>query len=422
MKPRIFIICAIFIIIVQFCLISVSAKEEADDMFKQLELFADVITLIQANYIREVSPKDLIYGALRGMLTSLDVHSQFLDPDTYKKIKAETEGEFGGLGIVITIKDNILTIVSPIHGTPACRAGLRTEDKIIKIDGETTENITLIDAVKKLRGTPGAKVDLTILRKREIFEVTIVREIIKIDSVKDVQILKDNIGYIRLTAFQENTSSELGKALEELSDQGMDSLILDLRNNSGGLLNVAVSVTEKFLLPGKLIVYTKGREMERNLKFKSRSKEGYYDIPMVVLINRGSASGSEIVAGALQDNRRAILLGENTFGKASVQTIIPLTGGSALRLTTSKYFTPSGRSIHEKGIAPDILVKYERREEFQEKEELEKQIFREIEKEEFQEEKLKREIIEYDNQVSRAVDLLIGIKRYREIRGNLLPQ
>lgn len=329
-----------------------------ENVYPQLELFSDALTIVHSVYVDQVIVHDLIYGALKGMLASLDPHSQFLDPEAYKELKVETEGQFGGLGIEITIKDNLLTIITPIEDTPAWKAGVKTGDRIVKIDGELTRDITLPDAVKKLRGKPGTEVNLTILRESEskILEIKIVRDIIKINDVKKVQILEEGIGYIRLIEFREDSAKEFEGALKRLKESGMAGLILDVRYNPGGLLDVAIDITSYFLPKDSMVVWTQGRGAESKVEFKSKGKDHLLDMPMVVLINEGSASGSEILAGALQDHHRAIIMGTKSFGKGSVQTVIPMSDGSALRLTTSKYFTPSGRSIHNIGIEPDIVV------------------------------------------------------------------
>lgn len=388
-------------------------KRTEEELYKEIELFSDAISVIRSDYVDEVKAKDLIYGALKGMLSNLDSHSQFMDPDIYNEIKVETIGKFGGLGIEITIKDGLLTIITPLEDTPAFRAGLKANDKIVKIDGELTRDITLIEAVKKLRGEPGTKVTLTILREKtdKIFDVTITRDIIEIESIKRALILEDRIGYVRLTEFQEDTPRDLKEALEKLNQEEMNSLILDLRNNPGGLLNVSVAVAEKFLERDKLIVTTKGRKVSQSVEFKSKEQHPYLDLPLVVLVNEGSASASEIVAGAIQDNKRGIIMGTKTFGKGSVQTVIPLRDGSALRLTTAQYFTPSGRSIRGEGIAPDIVVALE---EISEKKEKEKNVFEELEKKEKLESEVKEELV-YDSQLLRAIDLLKGIKAYKGI-------
>jgi len=333
-------------------------KKDYDQLYRQVELFSDTLAIIHNEYVEDTKPQDLIYGALKGMLSSLDPYSQFMDPEAYDELKVDAEGRFGGVGIEITLKDGLLTVITPIEGTPAWKAGIKANDHIVKINGELTREMALFDAIKKMRGKPGEAVDLTILRDSEskLLEFKIVRDIIRIKDIKQVSILEDGIGYIRLAEFRENTLKEFNNALSNLSKQKMDSLILDLRNNPGGLLDVAVKIAGRFVPADKMIAYTKGRKEEQNFEFYSDSKNVILDLPLVVLINEGSASGSEIVAGVLQDYKRAILIGNKTFGKGSVQTVIPLGDGSALRLTTSYYFTPSGRIIHGKGIIPDILA------------------------------------------------------------------
>lgn len=406
-------------------------RVSTDDFYQEIELFTDALILIRSEYVEEPKYKDLIYGALKGMLQSLDDYSQFLDPDAYKEVKVETEGEFGGLGIEIAIKDGLLTVISPIDDTPAHRAGLKANDRIVKIDGEITKDITIMEAVKKLRGQPGTQVTVTIMREgaEKLLDFTITRDIIKIKSIRKAKLFEDNIGYIRLSEFQEGSAEELEETLGKLEKMGMDSLILDLRNNPGGLLDSAIKVTEKFIPPGKVIVSTRGRMGKQYMVFRSTAKNKHRTYPLIILISKGSASGSEIVAGAIQDYKRGILVGTKTFGKGSVQTVIPLSDGSALRLTTSKYFTPNGRLIHDKGIEPDVEVKFEEREfkETSEKEEIfekvkqkEKDIQgKEVEPKEVKEVKttlkeFMREQGFYDNQLVRAVDLLKGIKLYRQ--------
>ncbi len=380
-----------------------------DDLYKELELFSDVVSIVRSDYVEEADSKKLIYGALRGMLESLDPHSQFLDPDTYNEMKIETEGKFGGIGIEITKKDDLLTIIAPIEDTPAFKVGLKAGDRIVKINGEITRDLTLIEAVKRLRGKPGTDVTVTVLREGEqkLLDFTITRDIIKIQSVKEAKIIEQNLGYIRLIEFMEDTAEDFEKRIVELEKQGMAGLILDLRNNPGGLLDAAVEVSGELLEEGKLIVSTKGRIPSQNIEYKSRRGTKHAKYPLVVLVNKGSASGSEIVAGAILDNKRGIILGEKTFGKGSVQTVVPLSDGSAVRLTTSKYFTPSGRSIHNEGITPDILIEYvepQKTQEAEKPEGLEKLL----------EEETKKPIQEiYDNQLSRAIDLLKGILVYK---------
>ena len=411
--------------------VGVSDKKDAtDDFYREIELFTDAMTLVRSDYVEEVKTKDLIYGALKGMLSSLDPHSQFMDPEVYNEIKVETEGSFGGLGIEITIKDDLLTVIAPIDDTPAAKAGVKSKDKIVKIDGTLTRDMTLMEAVKKMRGKPGTQIVLTILREdqNKLMEVTLVRDIINIKSVKDAVMLDDKIGYIRISEFQEHTSKDLDQALKELAGNQVDGLILDLRNNPGGLLDVAVEVSERFLPPGQMVVYTKGRLKSQDLEFKSNLNSAYTQFPMIVLINEGSASASEIVAGALQDHHRAIIVGTKSFGKGSVQTVIPLRDGSAVRLTTSKYFTPLGRVIHGQGIMPDVVVEEGERGESEnlekeQKEKKSKEVFKQVEEQnkpkspdsaEERESEVK-EKLKKDNQLMRAVDLLKGIRVYRKI-------
>jgi carboxyl-terminal processing protease len=304
-----------------------------------------------------VKSRELIYGAVKGMLDTLDPHTAFMTPEAFKEMQVETSGSFGGLGIEITVKDRMLTVVAPIDGTPADRAGIQPGDRIVKIEGQLTKDLTLMDAVRKLRGPKGSKVTIGILREGilEPFEVTLVRETIEVRSVRSKD-LGDGIFYVRLSSFQERTAKDLDKALEQAQKAVATALILDLRNDPGGLLNQAVAVSDIFLDKDQLIVYTQGRLKNQDLRFTAEHSTGYPKWPMVVLVNGGSASASEIVAGALQDWKRAVILGTKTFGKGSVQTVIPLSDGSGLRLTTAKYFTPRGRSIHGIGITPDIVV------------------------------------------------------------------
>ncbi len=359
---RRFIISLVSLVVGLFIFASIASssadKKKKDDLYRQVGIFSDTLAIIESDYVDETKPKDLIYGALKGMLASLDPHSQFMDPDTYNELKVDTEGKFGGLGVEITIKDGLLTIITPIEDTPAWRAGLKPLDRIVKIDNDITRDMTLTEAVKRMRGKPGEAVNLTILRESEkkILEFKIVRAIIKIKDIKEALILEDGIGYIRLVEFRENTSKDIDLVLNNLSKQGVSALILDLRNNPGGLLEAAAQVTGKFIPKGKLVVYTKGRKDRQTLEFFSESNHPMLNLPIAVLINEGSASGSEIVAGAFKDYKRAIIIGTKSFGKGSVQSVIPLSDGSALKLTTSKYFTPKGKEIHGKGIMPDIVV------------------------------------------------------------------
>jgi carboxyl-terminal processing protease len=332
----------------------------AQGTYEDLRSFVDVLNVIKKNYVDEVKTKDLVSGAIKGMLSSLDPHSGYMSPEAFKEFQVETKGEFGGLGIQISMKDSILTVIAPIEDTPAYKAGIKAGDKILKIDGESTKNMSIQDAVSKMRGPKGKPVTLNIFREgwTEPKDIPIVRDIIKIKSVKS-KMLKDDIGYIKLTQFQEMTSDDLTKALKDLKEKGMKSIILDLRNDPGGLLNSAVDVAGQFLPPKKLVVYIKGRTGDKIEYFTEGDDPTYTDLPMVVLVNQGSASASEIVAGALKDWNRAVIVGIQTFGKGSVQTLIPLSDGAGLRLTTAKYYTPSGVSIQNVGITPDIVVKLE---------------------------------------------------------------
>jgi carboxyl-terminal processing protease len=330
----------------------------ATETYEELKTFTEVLADIQKHYVEEVKTKDLVYGAIRGMLATLDPHSAFMPPEVYKEVQVETKGEFGGVGIQIGVKDNRLTVIAPIDGTPAERAGIKAGDFIIKVNEESTKDMTLVDAVQKMRGAKGTKVTLTIQREgaAEPMVFALTREIIKIESVRS-KMLDGNIGYLRVTQFQDQTAKDVSANLRKLREQKMQSLVLDLRNNPGGLLTSAVEVSEQFVGPNRLIVYIKTREGRKD-DYVSHSKEQQPDdYPIIVLVNEGSASASEIVAGALQDWVRAVVVGVQTFGKGSVQTILPLGDGSGLRLTTAKYYTPKGRSIHGVGIAPDILVK-----------------------------------------------------------------
>ena len=403
--------------------ISFAEKEEenTDNIYKELELFSDAVSIIRSDYVEEAKSKDLIYGALKGMLSSLDPYSQFMDPDTYNEMKVETEGEFGGIGIEITIMDDLLTIISPIEGTPAYNVGLKPGDKIVKIDDEITKDLTLIEAVKRLRGKPGTDVNVTVLREKEkkLLDFTVTRSIIKLESIKRSEIIDEHIGYVRLVEFQEKTRVDLEKSLRDLEKKGIKALILDLRNNPGGLLDASIEVADRFLEEDKVIVSTKGRVENQNYIFKAKGNRKHLDYPLIVLINGGSASASEIVAGAIQDHKRGIVMGTKSFGKGSVQTVVPLPDGSAVRLTTSKYFTPSGRSIHGEGIEPDITV--EHREDAKKEEDKNKEdVFENLQKnkedvvEKKEEVTQKKKEVKYDNQILSAVDVLKGIVIYGE--------
>lgn len=338
---------------------------ENKEIYEYLRTFSDVIDLVKRNYVEEVKDKDIVYAAIKGILESLDPHSSFLPPDMYKEMQTDTKGEFGGIGIEITLKDGFPTVITPIEDTPAFKAGMKAGDHIVKIDGKNTKNMSLMDVVKLIRGPKGKAVTLTVAREgtQGLKEYTVVRDTITVKSVK-FRMLSDDYGYIRLAQFQEKTSKDLDNALKELEKDNkgkpLKGLVLDLRNDPGGLLEQAVEVSDKFLSEG-LIVSIEGRAGKRGadenkMKFYAQKKGVKYAGPMVVLVNEGSASASEIVAGALQDYKRAVIVGTKSFGKGSVQTIFPLGDGSAVRLTTAKYYTPKGRSIQSEGIVPDITV------------------------------------------------------------------
>ncbi|MGH7927964.1 MAG: S41 family peptidase [Candidatus Binatia bacterium] len=335
---------------------SVSAVPRQD--YESLELFTNILSIVKKNYVEEVETKNLVSGAVGGMLSSLDPHSAYLTPEHYKDLQMDTQGRFGGLGIEITIKSGLLTVVSPIEDTPAFKAGIKPGDMIFKIEEEFTKDMTLVDAVKKMRGLKGTKINISIKREGvpELIDFSLVRDTIRVQSVRS-RILETGYGYVRLAQFQERSDRDVQKALETLVAEkgGLKGLVLDLRNNPGGLLTQAVRISDLFLDSG-LIVYTEGRIESQKQKYFSQKNASWLDFPIVVLVNGGSASASEIVAGALQDHKRAVVLGTKTFGKGSVQTILPLDDNSALRLTTARYFTPKGRSIQATGIVPDIIV------------------------------------------------------------------
>ena len=428
-----------------------SIEESKPNTYDKLKVFSEVLSLIESNYVESVGSDALINGAIRGMVKALDPHTSYLPPVSYKEMQVETTGKFGGLGIEISIRDGVLTVISPIEETPAFEVGIKAGDKIIKIEEESTLDMTLQDAVSRLRGETGSPATITIFREsfKAPKEFTIVRAIIKVRSIVH-KLYKKDIGYIKIRSFSKNTSLDLDKALGELGKKGISKLILDLRNNPGGLLNQAVEVTDRFLNRENLIVYTKGRLDEQNMRFTSHDKVAGVSYPLIILVNSGSASASEIVAGALQDLNRAIILGTPTFGKGSVQTIIPLSDGSALRLTTARYYTPSGRVIQENGIEPDIIIERKIPEELEEDDEKEpeektrlRRFLREkdlkkhlkgkssigdvkeenneestIKKEETEETAINEDLVK-DNQLQHAVSLLSGWEVMKKVFKNL---
>lgn len=328
------------------------------DTYEELRTFTRALELIRKNYVEDPDTHELVQGAIRGMLSSLDPHSSFMSERAFKEINMDIKGEFQGVGIQISIKNQQLTIISPIEDTPADRAGLAAGDKIMKINDEWTKDMTIEEAVDRMRGPKGTPVRLLIFREgwAKPKEFTIVRDVIKVASVKS-RMLQGDIGYVRIIQFQGKTADDVDKELKKLEEKGMRRLVLDMRNNPGGLLDASVDVSSLFLPKDKLVVYIQGRLKENRQEFFSTGEFTDRSYPVVVLVNAGSASASEIVAGALQDSKRAVIIGTQTFGKGSVQTVFPLDGGTGIRLTTAKYYTPSGRSIQNVGITPDLEVK-----------------------------------------------------------------
>jgi carboxyl-terminal processing protease len=355
---------------------AVAQREQASLPIDDLRAFTEIFGKIKSDYVEPVEDKKLLTEAINGMLSGLDPHSAYLDPEAFKELQVGTQGEFGGLGIEVGMEDGFVKVVAPIEDTPAHRAGIKSGDLIIKLDETPVKGMTLNEAVKRMRGKPDTSITLTIMRKGEAkpIVVTITRAVIKIKSVKS-QLVEPGYGYVRITQFQEQTGPNLVDALRSLQEQNkgepLKGVVLDLRNNPGGLLNAAVGVAGVFLKPGELVVYTDGRSEDARMRLTNarehylRGNEKDYlarvpdwvkGVPLVVLVNGGSASASEIVAGAVQDHRRAVVVGTQTFGKGSVQTILPLNNGAAIKLTTARYYTPKGRSIQAKGIEPDIVV------------------------------------------------------------------
>ncbi|MBM3882135.1 MAG: S41 family peptidase [Verrucomicrobia bacterium] len=399
------------------------SAEAADknDVYTNLRMFSLVLERVRQDYVdgASLTYQDLIYGALKGMLNTLDPHSEFLEPPKYDDLKKDTEGFFGGIGIQVGLREDQLTVIAPIDDTPASRAGILSGDRILKIEGRSTEKISLPDAVKRLRGEPGTEVTLTILRPSTgaVKDHRLKRENIKVDTVRDLEgkrefpLGEDRIGYVRVNQFGEQTATELAQALKKLVNQGLQGLVLDLRDNPGGLLDQAAKVAEQFLPPRTLVVSTESRNPSEKHEYRSTGRGAHVELPLVVLVNGGSASASEIVAGCLQDLKRAVIIGEQTFGKGSVQSIIPLQDGAALRLTTAKYYTPSHRAIHEKGINPDIVVPMSI-------EETEALYFRRAggNIESLDPERQERVRHARDLQLERALDLLKGITLYTQRR------
>lgn len=396
---------------------------DTKDVYKNIEIFTEVLRQIEKSYVEPQEPQELIYGAIKGMVHNLDPHSSFMTKEEYRELMLETKGSFTGIGVEITVKDNFLTVVSPIEGTPADKVGMKAGDKIIKIENKRTKDMSLMEAVKKIRGPKGTKVNLTIMREGEAkpLEFSITRGVIPLISVRQY-FLTPEIGYVRISNFQSKTVKDLSAALEEMEKgREIKGLVLDLRNNPGGLLSQAIEVSDLFLNSG-LIVSTKGRISSQNITATAHTDKKPRTYPIIVLINSGSASAAEIVAGALQDNKRALVLGTRSFGKGSVQTILPLSDGSGLRLTTARYYTPSGKSIQSSGIVPDIELDFtppnekEKKDvgKFVREEDLEGHMTNEdveeiapVEKNnEMEKDRRVKMLLERDNQVRHAVELL----------------
>lgn len=404
---------------------------EKDDPYPNLKMFSTVLERVRQDYVDgdKVTYQELIQGAMKGMLNTLDPHSEFMDTSKYDELKKDTQGQFGGVGIVISMKDGHVIVVSPMEDTPGFKAGILSGDRILKIDGRSTEKFSVQDAVKKLRGEPGSKVEMTILRPSTgiLTNYSLTRAEIKVDTVKDIDGRRDfplsenKIGYVRLSQFGEQTSDDFEDALRKLEKKGMEALVIDLRGNPGGLLDSAVKIVEKFVARGTLVVSTEGRGATQKSEYRATGRNTHLNLPMVVLVNGGSASASEIVSGALQDltamgKCKAVILGEQTFGKGSVQSILPLSDGAALRLTTAKYYTPSHKVIHEKGITPDIIVPMSVEEEtdlFFKRSPGGLESLPDTDRERVQNVR--------DVQLDRAMDLLKGLSVYTKRNGEKLP-
>ncbi|MDQ2918904.1 MAG: S41 family peptidase [Verrucomicrobiota bacterium] len=396
-----------------------AAEKEEDTGYAQISVFARAVQLIRQDYVdsKKVSYHDLIYAAMKGMLASLDPHSQFMDPDDFRDMQDDTRSRFNGLGIEVSVKNGLLTVITPMEDTPAAKAGILSGDQILRINGNSTEKMELQDAINVLRGAPGQKVTLTVMRPstKEVKDYALERAEIKVQSVKNAKLLDPEltgpfkIGYVRLVQFNEPTAEELQNALDDLQKQGMQALVLDLRNNPGGLLNSAVDVCAQFLPPNTSVVSTQGRVASQQSDFAtSGATKQRPRFPMTVLVNEGSASGAEIVAGALKDLKRAIIVGETTFGKGSVQNVMQLPDGSALRFTTAKYYTPSKQVIHGNGVAPNIRVPLSA--------EQERVIFTARNNDSLSPDEEKN-TIKKDPQMLRAIDALKGVMIYAQETG-----
>ncbi len=383
-------------------------SKNSENIEQLMRIFSDAFVLVRENYVEEVDTRELIYGALKGMVETLDSYSQFMEPEDAKILEEDTEGKFGGLGIRITERDGYITVVSPLPETPAYELGIMPGDRIVEINGESAVGLTVREAVSKMRGEVGTDIKIGIKRedKDDLIEYEITRASIVPQKVY-TRMMDNDIGYLRLVEFTKDSPKIMEEELNKLIEKGADSLIFDIRNNPGGLLSSAVETANIFIKRNELVVYTEGRRSDQTREFRTSRQPVSPDIPLVVLINKGSASGSEIVAGAIKDHARGIIIGETSFGKASVQSIIDLEDGSSLRLTTAQYFTPNGKKIHEQGIKPDILVSVtedERRKIFEQQQ----KIYYPDEDEDEEEEKPGEKIL--DPQLARAHDLLMARK------------
>lgn len=433
MKQRILYICLVTVLglnlLIGAQIYTTSAQAaEGENVYEEIRLLMRVMERVRQDYVdgEKITYSELIQAAMRGMLNTLDPHSEFMDSRKYTDLKNDTEGAFGGVGIVVGMRDNMLTVISPMEDSPAYEAGILAGDKIVKIEGRSTEKITLPEAVRKLRGEAGSAVSISVLRpgpESSVKDYKLTRAVIKVDTVKDLNgrrefpLSDDKIGYVRITQFGEHTTEEFRNALEKLDKAGMQGLILDLRNNPGGLLDQAVKVCDIFLPKDQLIVSTEGRSKSlKGEEYKATGKDEYPNVQIAILVNKWSASASEIVSGCLQDVKRAYVIGEQTFGKGSVQSIMPLEDGSALRLTTAKYYTPSHKVIHEHGITPNSIVSMSQEEE--EALYLKRVLggFESLE----EEQKAKVQAVR-DRQLERAQDYLKGQIVYRERSAQLRP-
>ena len=422
MKKK-FLFCILFVVVISLVPGIIKAEElditdNTKELFKKIQLFSDSLTLINAEYVQPVKITDLVHGAIKGMMDTLDKYSKFLDEEQYQEITEETKGEFGGIGVEIGIRQKMLTVLKIMEDTPAEKAGLEELDRIVTIAGKSTEEQTLDESVNIMRGEPNTYLDLSAYREKnqELLDFKIKRALIQLKSIKDVKIIDGDIGYLRLAEFQERTAKDLKKVIKDFQKDNVTKLILDLRGNPGGLLDASVEVADLFLAQGALIVYTEGRDPNKKTDFRSKKEPLFTDIDIIILVDGGSASAAEILAGALKDNKKAILVGTTTFGKGSVQTVIPLQDGSGLRLTTAAYYTPSGKNLMDKGIVPDVVVKKKKiiKKQLSKDEDLKNTIFKEVRKLQSEEldqkenNKEDKEPEEYDNQLSVAIDILKG--------------